>query len=128
MERFDRIALVEDDVRRAVRQTRFLPAASIAVAAFSFILTTVVWRLVHQTSAVEAAVQRSIVSLNRFGAATTGDLTRIQDVLAQQATATGELEARLLKMESSGTATLEPHRGDRCRDGPSVGDRRSGAE
>jgi hypothetical protein len=107
MERFDRIALVEDDVRRAVRQTRFLPATSIAVAAFSFILTTVVWRLVHQTSAVEAAVHRSIVSMNRFGAATTGDLARLQEGLAQQATAAEELEARLLRMESSGTATLE---------------------
>ena len=107
MERFDRITLVEDDVRRAVRQIRYLPAASVAVAAFAFLLTTVVWRLVHQTSAVEAAVQQSIAGINRFGAATSGDLARLHEGLVQQTVATGELEARLLRLESSGTATLE---------------------
>jgi hypothetical protein len=107
MERFDRITLVEDDVRRAVRQTRYLPAASVAVAAFAFLLTTVVWRLVHQASAVEAAVHQSIAGMNRFGAATSGDLARLHEGLVQQTVATGELEARLLRLESSGTATLE---------------------
>ena len=106
MEVYDRISLVEDEVRRSGNHVRFLPAASIVVAAFSFMLTTVVWRLVHQTSAVEAAVQESIVGINRFSAANSDELARLHDGLARQATAAVELEARLASMESSGVATL----------------------
>lgn len=106
MEVYDRISLVEDEVRRSGNQVRFLPAASIVVAAFSFMLTTVVWRLVHQTSAVEAAVQESIVGINRFSAANSDELARLHEGLACQATAAVELEARLASMESSGIATL----------------------
>ena len=106
MEVYDRISLVEDEVRRSGTHVRFLPAASIVVAAFSFMLTTVVWRLVHQTSAVEAAVQESIVGINRFSAANSDELARLHEGLARQATAAVELEARLASMESSGIATL----------------------
>jgi hypothetical protein len=106
MEVYDRISLVEDEVRRSGNHVRFLPAASIVVAAFSFMLTTVVWRLVHQTSAVEAAVQESIVGINRFSAANSDELARLHEGLARQATAAVELEARLASMESSGIATL----------------------
>lgn len=107
MERFDRISLVEDDVRRTVRQARYLPAASVVVAAFAFMLTTVVWRLVYQTSAVEAAVHESIASINRFGAANSEELARLHEGLAQQTSAAVELQARLARVESSGTAALE---------------------
>jgi len=106
MEVYDRISQGEDEVRRIGSHVRFLPAASIVVAAFSFMLTTVVWRLVHQTSAVEAAVQESIVGINRFSAANSEELARLHDGLARQATAAVELEARLASMESSGVATL----------------------
>jgi hypothetical protein len=106
MEVYDRISLIEDEVRRSGTHVRFLPAASIVVAAFSFMLTTVVWRLVHQTSAVEAAVQESIVGINRFSAANSDELARLHEGLARQATAAVELEARLASMESSGIATL----------------------
>jgi hypothetical protein len=107
MEVYDRIAQVEDEVRRNGNHVRFLPAASIVVAAFSFMLTTVVWRLVHQTSAVEAAVQESIAGINRFGAANSEELTRLHEDLARQAAAASELEARLARVESSGVATLD---------------------
>ncbi len=107
MERFDRISLVEDDVRRTVRQARYLPAASVVVAAFAFMLTTVVWRLVYQTSAVEAAVHESIASINRFGAANSEELARLHEGLVQQTSAAVELQARLARVESSGTAALE---------------------
>jgi hypothetical protein len=106
MEVYDRISLVEDEVRRSGNHVRFLPAASIVVAAFSFMLTTVVWRLVHQTSAVEAAVQESIVGINRFSAANSDELARLHEGLARQATAAVELETRLASMEASGVATL----------------------
>jgi hypothetical protein len=107
MERFDRISLVEDDVRRTVRQARYLPAASVVIAAFAFMLTTVVWRLVYQTRAVEAAVHESIASINRFGAANSEELARLHEGLAQQTSAAVELQARLARVESSGTAALE---------------------
>jgi len=107
MELYDRISLVEDDVRRTVRQTRYLPAASVAVAAFAFMLTTVVWRLVHQTTAVEAAVQESIATMNRFGAANSEELSRLHEKLVQQTTAAAELGMRLAKVESTGTAAIE---------------------
>jgi hypothetical protein len=107
MDRFDRISLVEDDVRRTIRQARYLPAASVVVAAFAFMLTTVVWRLVYQTSAVEAAVHESIASINRFGAANSEELARLHEGLAQQTSAAVELQARLARVESSGTTALE---------------------
>jgi hypothetical protein len=106
MEFYDRISHVEDEVRHGGNHVRFLPAASIVVAAFSFMLTTVVWRLVHQTSAVEAAVHESIVGINRFSAANSDELARLHEGLARQAAAAVELEARLSSMEASGVATL----------------------
>jgi len=107
MELYDRISLVEDDVRRTVRQTRFLPAATVAVAAFSFMLTTVVWRLVHQTSAVKTAVQESIATINRFGASNSEEMARLHEGIARQTIAAAELAARLAKVESSGTAAID---------------------
>jgi len=67
----------------------------------------VVWRLVYQTSAVEAAVHESIASINRFGAANSEELARLHEGLAQQTSAAVELQARLARVESSGTAALE---------------------
>lgn len=104
---YDRISQLEDQVRPGSDPIRFLPAASIVVAAFSFMLTTVVWRLVHQTSAVEAAVQESIVGINRFSAANREELARLHEDLARQATTAAALQARLTRVESSGSATLE---------------------
>ena len=106
MEVYDRISHVEDEARHGGTHVRFLPAASIVVAAFSFMLTTVVWRLVHQTSAVEAAVHESIVGINRFSAANSDELARLHEGLARQATVAVELETRLASMEQSGVATL----------------------
>ena len=107
MEFYDRISQVEEEVRRSGNHIRLLPAASVVVAAFSFMLTTVVWRLVHQTSAVEAAVQESIVGINRFSAANSDELSRLHDNLERQARAAIDLEARLAKVEASGVATLD---------------------
>ena len=107
MELYDRISQVEDEVRRSGSHLRFLPAASIVVAAFSFMLTTVVWRLVHQAGAVEAAVHESIVGINRFSAANSEELARMQEGIAGQVAATNLLEARLARVESHGVAGLE---------------------
>ena len=107
MEVYDRISQVEEEVRRSGNHIRLLPAASVVVAAFSFMLTTVVWRLVHQTSAVEAAVQESIVGINRFSAANSDELARLHDNLERQSRAAFDLEARLAKVEASGVATLD---------------------
>lgn len=107
MESYDRISQVEEEVRRSGNHIRLLPAASVVVAAFSFMLTTVVWRLVHQTSAVEAAVQESIVGINRFSAANSDELSRLQETLDRQSRAAVDLEARLAHVEASGAATLD---------------------
>jgi hypothetical protein len=107
MELYDRISQVEDEVRRSGSHLRFLPAASIVVAAFSFMLTTVVWRLVHQAGAVEAAVHESIVGINRFSAANSEELARMQEGIAGQVAATNLLEARLARVETAGVAGLE---------------------
>ena len=107
MESYDRISQVEEEVRRSVNHVRFLPAATFVVAAFSFMLTTVVWRLVHQSSAIEAAVQESIVGINQFSAANSDELARLHEDLVIQARSAVELEARLARVESSGVATLD---------------------
>jgi hypothetical protein len=107
VERFDRITQLEDDVLRQAGYARFLPAASVVVAAFSFMLTTVVWRLVHQTSAVEAAVHASIAGIDRFSAATSGEMAKVHQGLVGQQAATERLEARLARVESAATAGLE---------------------
>jgi uncharacterized coiled-coil protein SlyX len=107
MERSDRITQQEDDVLRQASYARFLPAASVVVAAFSFLLTTVVWRLVHQTSAVEAAVHASIAGIDRFSAVTSGEMARVNRGLAGQQAATDRLEARLARVESAATAGVE---------------------
>jgi len=106
METYDRMSQLEEDARSG-SAARFLPAASIVVAAFSFMLTTVVWRLVHQTSAVEAAVQESIVGINRFSASNSEELSRLHEDLARQDAAVIALEARLGRVESTGVASLE---------------------
>ena len=103
----DRISQMEEETRRNGNAARFLPAASIVVAAFSFMLTTVVWRLVHQTSAVEAAVQESIDGINRFSAANSDELSRLHEGIARQSAAAVALGARLAKVESTGVASLE---------------------
>ena len=103
----DRMSQMEEDTRRNGIAARFLPAASIVVAAFSFMLTTVVWRLVHQTSAVEAAVQESIDGINRFSAANSDELSRLHEGIARQSAAAVALGARLAKVESTGVASLE---------------------
>lgn len=107
MELYDRMSQVQDEARRNGSYVRFLPAASLVVAAFSFMLTTVVWRLVHQTSAVEAAVQESIVGINRFSAASSREWARLHDAVAAQAAAAERLDARLSGVESAGIAGLE---------------------
>lgn len=106
MEMYGRMSQLEEDARSA-STARFLPAASIVVAAFSFMLTTVVWRLVHQTSAVEAAVQESIVGINRFSAANSEELSRLHEDLARQIAAAVAMEVRLARVESTGIASLE---------------------
>jgi len=106
MEIYDRMSQLEEDARSG-SAARFLPAASIVVAAFSFMLTTVVWRLVHQTSAVEAAVQESIVGINRFSASNSEELSRLHEDLARHDAAVVALEARLGRVESTGVASLE---------------------
>ena len=103
----DRMSQMEEETRRNGNAARFLPAASIVVAAFSFMLTTVVWRLVHQTSAVEAAVQESIDGINRFSAANSDELSRLHEGIARQSAAAVALGARLAKVESTGVASLE---------------------
>jgi uncharacterized coiled-coil protein SlyX len=107
VERIDRITQADYEPRMSGNQARFLPAASVVVAAFSFMLTTVVWRLVHQTSAVEVAVQQSIVGINRFSAANSAELSRLHQELAGQVAATGALESRLARLESSGVTSLD---------------------
>lgn len=107
MELDDRMSQVQDEVRRNGSHVRYLPAASLVVAAFSFMLTTVVWRLVHQTSAVETAVQESIVGINRLSAATSREWARLHDAVAGQAATAERLDARLSGVESAGIAGLE---------------------
>lgn len=107
MELYDRMSQVQDEVRRNGSHVRFLPAASLVVAAFSFMLTTVVWRLVHQTSAVETAVQESILGINRFSAANSREWERLHDAVAGQAATAERLDSRLSGVESAGIAGLE---------------------
>jgi hypothetical protein len=87
--------------------TRFVPAAGLAVAAFSFMLTTVVWRLVHQTGAMESAVHESIVEMQRFGVSQGEEMTRMRDEVARHATATSRMAARLADVEAASVASLE---------------------
>lgn len=107
MDSYDRFSHGDFDTRSSGDFVRFLPAASVVVAAFSFILTTVVWRLVNQTAAVEAAVQESIVGINRFSAANSDELAGIRQNLARQDRAAVDLEARLAHVEATSVATLE---------------------
>jgi hypothetical protein len=86
---------------------RFLPAACVVVAAFSFMLTTVVWRLVRQAEAVEAAVHVGIAGLDRLGAVTTAEMADVRRGLAGQRSAVERLESRLARVESVATAGNE---------------------
>jgi len=102
----DRMSQLEEGARSG-NAARFLPAMTVVVAAFSFMLTTVVWRLVHQTGAVEAAVHESIVGINRFSAANSEELSRLHEDLARQNAAVVAMEARLGRVESTGVVSLE---------------------
>lgn len=112
MESFDRYsggvrtAGGADETRRD-GASRFVPAAGLAVAAFSFMLTTVVWRLVHQTGAMESAVHESIVEMQRFGVSQGEEMTRLRDEITRHANATGRMAARLADVEASSAASLE---------------------
>jgi hypothetical protein len=107
VEHYDRIGLGDGDDRRSGGGARFLPAACVVVAAFSFMLTTVVWRLVRQTGAVEAAVHESIRGIDRLGGFTSRELTEVQAGLAGQQAATERLASRLSVVEATATAGLE---------------------
>jgi hypothetical protein len=102
----DRLTRIEGELRDTVESTRFLPAATVVVAALSFMLTTFVWRLIHQTAGVEAAVRESIVRTGDAGDATVEELARLRNDVAGQATATDRLEQRLARVESNANATL----------------------
>ena len=95
-----------DEIRRD-GASRLVPAAGLAVAAFSFMLTTVVWRLVHQTGAMETAVHESIVEMQRFGVSQGEEMTRMRDEIARHATATGRMAARLADVEAASATSLE---------------------
>ncbi|MFM8702448.1 MAG: hypothetical protein ACKOHG_01005 [Planctomycetia bacterium] len=107
MERYDRIASGAGEGHQNGGQSRFLPAACVVVAAFSFMLTTVVWRLVRQTGAVEAAVHESIRGIDRLGALTSAEMAEMQEGLAGQRAATERLASRLAAVEATATAGLE---------------------
>lgn len=102
----DRLARIEGELKDTVESTRFLPAATVVVAAASFMLTTFVWRLIHQTSGVEAAVRESIVRAGGADATTFEELARLRDDVAGQAVATDRLEQRLARVESNAAATI----------------------
>jgi len=102
----DRLTRIEGELRDTVASTRFLPAATVVVAALSFMLTTFVWRLIHQTAGVEAAVRESIVRTGDAGDATVEELARLRNDVAGQATATHRIEQRLARVESNANATL----------------------
>jgi hypothetical protein len=105
-QRQDRLARIEDELRETVESTRFLPAATVVVAAASFMLTTFVWRLIHQTAGVEAAVRDSIAISGDADAATIEELARLRNDIAGQAAVTVRLEQRLARVESNAAATL----------------------
>jgi hypothetical protein len=101
-----RLARIEHELRDTVEATRFLPAATVVVAAASFMLTTFVWRLIHQTVGVETAVRESIARSGDADAATVEELARLRNDVAGQAAATDRLEQRLARVESNAGATL----------------------
>lgn len=74
-------------------------------------LTTVVWRLVHQTGAMESAVHESIVEMQRFGISQGEELTRMRDEITRHANATGRMAARLADVEAASAASLERMQG-----------------
>lgn len=86
---------------------RFLPAAGVVVAAFSFMITTVVYRLVQQTRAVEAAVHEGIAGMNRLASANGSGLSSVRQGLADQVAASAAMEMRLEAVESTGRSGIE---------------------
>jgi hypothetical protein len=86
---------------------RLLAAAAIAVAAFSFMLTTVVWRLVHQTGAVEAAVRDSVADMQRAGVAHVAEVAGLREDFARQSGLAGRLEEKLARVEATALASLD---------------------
>ncbi|MFM8892319.1 MAG: hypothetical protein ACKOTB_11985, partial [Planctomycetia bacterium] len=106
MERHEDSGRTEDD-RRSTGQFRLLMAASVVVAGLSFVLTTVVWRLVRQAGAVEAAVHEGLAGIDRLGVASSKEMTRLSDRLADQTVATQSLDRRLAVIEEMGRADVE---------------------
>jgi len=101
-----RLARIEDELSDTVESTRFLPAATVVVAAVSFMLTTFVWRLIHQTAGVEAAVRESIAQSADADTAALEELARLRNDVAGQAAVTERLEQRLARVETNGNSTL----------------------
>lgn len=102
----DRLARIEHDMRSTVESTRFLPAATVVVAAISFMLTTFVWRLIHQAAGVESAVRAGIARSADADDRTVAELARLRGDISAQAEVTARLERRLERVESNGNATI----------------------
>lgn len=96
-----------DDDRRDSGPSRLLAVTGVAVAACSFALTTVVWRLANQTSAVEAAVHEGLAGIDRLGATSGREMALLRDTLEGQAAATHALDRRLAVIEETGRAEIE---------------------
>lgn len=102
----DRLARIEQDMRSTVESTRFLPAATIVVAAASFMLTTFVWRLIHQAAGVESVVRAGIARSAEADDRTVAELARLRNDISTQADLTARLERRLEQVEANGNATI----------------------
>lgn len=107
MERHEGHVRTADDDRRGSGQFRLLMAAAVVVAGSSFALTTVVWRLVRQAGAVEAAVHEGLAGIDRLGVANGKEMTRLSEKLADQTVATQSLDRRLAVIEEMGRADIE---------------------
>lgn len=102
----DRLARIEHDMRNTVESTRFLPATLVVVGAVSFMLTTFIWRLLHQTTGVEAAVRAGIARSAEADDRTVAEIARLRGDISAQADLTARLERRLERVEANGNATI----------------------
>ena len=102
----DRLARIEHDMRNTVESTRFLPATLVVVAAVSFMLTTFIWRLMHQTIGVESAVRAGIARSAEADDRTVAEIARLRGDISAQADLTARLERRLERVEANGNATI----------------------
>lgn len=102
----DRLARIEHDMRNTVETTRFLPATLVVVAAVSFMLTTFIWRLMHQTTGVEAAVRAGIARSAEADDRAVAEIARLRGDISAQADLTARLERRLERVEANGNATI----------------------